>query len=195
MLTLIKKILNWFLETLLTVVMAVLVLDVVWQVIARWIINRPNSTVGEWLRNLFTACGINPTFSWTEELATYLMIWVGMLGASVALNRGSHLGIDYMVSKFSVMTRIKTEVFVFICIGLFSLVGMLIGGILLVSKTFELGQTSPAMKLPIGYVYLAVPISGFFLVIYSIELLMERIVTLRKGPDVSQAVQARATLD
>lgn len=195
MFAVIKKVLNLFLETLLTVVMAVLVLDVVWQVIARWIINRPNSAVGDWFRNGIAGLGINPTFSWTEELATYLMIWVGMLGASVALNRGSHLGIDYMVSKFSVTTRMKTEVFVFVCIGLFSLVGMLIGGILLVSKTLELGQTSPAMKLPMGFVYLAVPISGFFLVIYSGELLLARIAMLRKGPDAAQAAQARATLD
>ncbi len=195
MLAMIKKVLNLFLETLLTVVMAVLVLDVVWQVIARWIINRPNSAVGEWMRNLFSGWGVNPTFPWTEELATYLMIWVGMLGASVALNRGSHLGIDYFVSKFSVIRRLKTEAFVFFCIGMFSLFGMLIGGFLLVSKTLELGQISPAMKVPMGYVYLAVPISGFFLVIYSVELLLERISTLRKGTEVVSSAQARSTPD
>jgi TRAP-type C4-dicarboxylate transport system permease small subunit len=175
MLAMIKKGLNLFLETLLTIVMTVLVLDVVWQVLSRYVLTDPSS--------------------WTEELATYLMIWVGMLGASVALNRGSHLGIDYMVSKFSVRNRLKTEVFVFVCIGLFSLFGMFIGGILLVSRTLELGQTSPAMKVPMGYVYLAVPISGFFLVIYSVQLLLERIATLRKGPDAAQAAQVRATLD
>jgi TRAP-type C4-dicarboxylate transport system permease small subunit len=160
MLAMIKKGLNLFLETLLTIVMTVLVLDVVWQVLSRYVLTDPSS--------------------WTEELATYLMIWVGMLGASVALNRGSHLGIDYMVSKFSVRNR---------------LFGMFIGGILLVSRTLELGQTSPAMKVPMGYVYLAVPISGFFLVIYSVQLLLERIATLRKGPDAAQAAQVRATLD
>jgi TRAP-type C4-dicarboxylate transport system permease small subunit len=176
MLAMIKKVLNLFLETLLTIVMTVLVLDVVWQVLSRYVLTNPSS--------------------WTEELATYLMIWVGMLGASVALNRGSHLGIDYLVSKFSVTARLKTECFVFVCIGLFSLVGMLIGGILLVSRTFELGQTSPAMHLPMGYVYLAVPISGFFLVIYSIELFLERVATLRKGPaEVGQLAGERFTLD
>lgn len=175
MLTTIKKSLNLLLETLLTIVMTVLVLDVVWQVVSRYVLTDPSS--------------------WTEELATYLMIWVGMLGASVALNRGSHLGIDYLVSKFSVSARLKTDCFIFICIGMFSLFGMLIGGILLVSRTLELGQTSPAMKIPMGYVYLAVPISGFFLVIYSIELLLERVATLRKGPDAARAAQVRATPD
>jgi len=177
MLVTIKRVLNFCLEGLLTVVMTVLVLDVVWQVFTRWVLKNPSS--------------------WTEELATFLMIWVGMLGASVALNRGSHLGIDYAVSKLSARTRVMTEVFVFACIGLFSLFGMFVGGILFVARTFELGQTSPALKLPMGYVYLTVPISGFFLVFYSIELLVERVRTLRKGvvDEAAQAGQPRFTLD
>jgi TRAP-type C4-dicarboxylate transport system permease small subunit len=176
MLLTIKKILNFCLETLLTVVMTVLVLDVVWQVVSRYVTRRPSP--------------------WTEELATFLMMWVGMLGASVALNRGSHLGIDFVVSKFSVRGRLVTEMFTFLCIGLFSLFGMFLGGMYLVGRTLELGQTSPALKIPMGYVYLAVPISGFFLVFYSIELMVERVRSLRSAPrGVKAEAQARATLD
>jgi len=178
----IKKTLNFCLETLLTVVMTVLVLDVVWQVFTRQ------------MSKLF------PTFiqpsDWTEELATFSMMWVGMLGASVALNRGSHLGIDFVVSKFSLRTRLMTEIFTFLCIGLFSLFGMFLGGMYLVGRTLELGQMTPALKIPMGYVYLAVPISGFFLVFYSIELLAERVRSLRSAPrGVKAEAQARATLD
>ncbi|NIX00358.1 MAG: TRAP transporter small permease subunit, partial [Phycisphaerae bacterium] len=54
--------------------MGVLVIDVTWQVITRFVLKNPSS--------------------WTEELATYLLIWVGLLGAAVALHRGAHLGID-----------------------------------------------------------------------------------------------------
>lgn len=163
----IKKVFDSFLEVLLTVVMIVLVLDVVWQVFTRFVMKDPSS--------------------WTEELATFLMIWVGMLGASVALYRGAHLGIDYFVGKLSIRTRLYTELFVFICIGLFSLLVMLIGGVQLVNRTFVLGQISPAMKIKMGYVYLALPISGFFLVLYSVELLIERIAAIVKHKDV-QAV-------
>ena len=85
MLAKIKKILDRSLEVLVTTAMAVLVLDVVWQVFTRYILRNPSD--------------------WTEELATYLMIWVGMLGASVALNRGAHLGIDYFTLKLSLKKR------------------------------------------------------------------------------------------
>lgn len=191
----IVKILNSILEILLTIVMSILVLDIIWQVFARWIINNPEFKISGFLQALFVGMGINPTFPWTEELATFLMIWVGMLGASVALKRGSHLGIDYIVSKFSVRSRRITEVFTFLCIGLFSFFGMLLGGLYLVGRTFELGQTSPAMGLPMGYVYLAVPISGFFLVLYSIELVVERIRALQNPMTSTSPPGGKQTLE
>lgn len=160
MLKLVKKGLDRSLEILLTIVMTVLVFDVVWQVFTRYVMKDPST--------------------WTEELATFLMIWVGMLGASVALNRGAHLGIDYFMGKLFARTRLYTEVFVFGAIGLFSLTVMLIGGIQLVYRTLQFGQVSPAMGIRMGYVYLALPISGFFLVIYSIELMVGKIVAIVK---------------
>ena len=168
-----RKMLTRILETLLTVVMTVLVLDVVWQVFSRYVLKDPSS--------------------WTEELATFLMIWVGLLGACVALNRGAHLGIDYFVSKFSARKRLYIEIFVFACIAIFSASVMLVGGIRLARLTFRLGQVSPAMGLKMGYVYLAVPISGFFLVLYSVELLVEKIGFLVKGED-ERLVENIATL-
>ena len=55
---------------------------------------------------------------------------------------------------------------------------MVIGGIDLVTSTLKLGQVSPALGVEIGYVYLAIPISGFFLVLYSVIGLVERVVEL-----------------
>jgi TRAP-type C4-dicarboxylate transport system permease small subunit len=64
----------------------------------------------------------------------------------------------------------------------------LIGGLRLVSLTFAQGQVSPALKIPMGYVYLSVPIAGFFLTFYSIEFLVEvllKIKGLRELPDAT----------
>jgi TRAP-type C4-dicarboxylate transport system permease small subunit len=145
-----KKLLDGTLEFLVTISMGVLVIDVVWQVITRYLLKNPSS--------------------WTEELATFLMIWVGLLGAGVALNRGAHLGIDYIVSKMSQRKAMYVSLFVFTLIMLFSLLVMVIGGIQLVHRILITNQVSPALGLKMGYVYLAIPISGLFLVIYSIEL-------------------------
>jgi TRAP-type C4-dicarboxylate transport system permease small subunit len=155
-----KKLLDKTLEFLVTISMGVLVIDVVWQVITRYLLKNPSS--------------------WTEELATFLMIWVGLLGASVALNRGAHLGIDYLVSKLSRRKALCVSLFVFAVIAAFSLLVMVVGGGQLVHRTLVTNQVSPALGLKMGYVYLAIPISGFFLVIYSIELFTQMLSEILK---------------
>ncbi|MGB8227048.1 MAG: TRAP transporter small permease [Sedimentisphaerales bacterium] len=160
MLKTIKNILDRSLEVLIIVAVAVLVIDVCWQVFTRFVLKNPSTG--------------------TEELAVFMIIWVALLGSAVALNRGAHLGIDYLVGKFPVKIRLCTEIFVFLCIVLFSLCVMIIGGMDIVISTLKLGQISPALKVKVGYVYLALPISGFFLVLYSVIGLVERVVELFK---------------
>jgi TRAP-type C4-dicarboxylate transport system permease small subunit len=160
----VKKVLDRTLEVLVTVSMGVLVVDVIWQVVSRYVLRNPSS--------------------WTEELATFLMIWVGLLGASVTLNRGGHLGIDYVTAKLPVKIQVYTELVVFFCVAMFSLLVLGIGGATLVRITLTSNQVSPALGLKMGYVYLAVPISGFFLTLYSIEFFIERVAALVKGKDI-----------
>jgi TRAP-type C4-dicarboxylate transport system permease small subunit len=162
----IKKVLDSLLELLVIVVVAVLVIDVLWQVFTRFVLKDPST--------------------WSEELAVFMLIWVSLLGAAVALNRGAHLGIDYFVGKLSPRKRLCTEIFVFLCISIFSLTVMVLGGIDLVTSTLKLEQLSPALGIKVGYVYLAVPTSGFFLVLYSVIGLVERLAQLLKGEPVSQ---------
>ena len=167
----IKSVLDRSLELLVMIVVAILVLDVLWQVFTRFILNDPST--------------------WTEELAVFVLIWVSLLGAAVALNRGAHLGIDYFVSKLPPRIRTASEVFVFLCISAFSLSVMVIGGFSLVISTLELGQLSPALQIKVGYVYLAIPISGLFLTLYGLIGLTERLAQLRRGsPAVERHEQA-----
>lgn len=157
----VKNILDKTLEIVVMICVAVLVLDVLWQVFTRKVLNSPSK--------------------WTEELAIFLLIWVALLGAAVALSLGAHLGIDYFVGKFSRAKRVFTEIVVFALILIFAVYVMLYGGYDLVKSTLELGQTSPAFGIKMGYVYLAVPVSGFFMVIYSFLGMCERIKAFKNG--------------
>lgn len=150
----VKKVLDRLLEVLVMVVMAVLVLDVLWQVFTRLVLKDPST--------------------WTEELAIFMLIWVALLGAAVALGRGAHLGIDYFVGKLPPRAKLATEVLVFLSVAAFSLLVMIVGGVDLVASNLDLGQESPALRVKMGYVYLAVPISGFFLTLYAVIGLVER---------------------
>ena len=151
----VKGVLDKILETIVMLCVGLLVLDVLWQVFTRKILGNPSK--------------------WTEELAVFLLIWVALLGSAVALGRGSHLGIDYFASKLNPKFRNLTETISFFTIVLFSVYVMLYGGMDLVKSTFELGQVSPVFGLKMGYVYLAVPVSGLFMLIYSLIGLVERL--------------------
>jgi len=156
----IKSVLDRSLEFLVGLSMLVLVLDVLWGVFRRYILGHQSK--------------------WTDELATYLMIWVGLLGASVALNRRAHLGIDYFVGKMSIRTRLYTELFVFAVIALFSFLVLVYGGTVLTTRVLALNQITPALHLKMGYVYMALPISGVFLVLYSIEFFFQTLVNIAR---------------
>ena len=151
----IKKILDCCLEILVMVVVGVLVIDVLWQVFTRYVLKDPSK--------------------WTEELAIFLLVWVALLGAAVATGRGAHLGIDYFVQKLPRRSQLGAEIFAFLCIVLFAIFVMIAGGAELVRMTLHLQQKSPALGVEMGYVYLAVPISGFFMLLYGAIGLYERI--------------------
>jgi TRAP-type C4-dicarboxylate transport system permease small subunit len=73
---------------------------------------------------------------------------------------------------------------VFFCVAAFSFFVMVIGGIDLVASMLQLGQESPALRVRMGYVYLAVPISGFFLTLYAVLGLVERVARFRRADPV-----------
>jgi len=173
MLNKLKTGLDKSLEFITAVSMAALVVDVTWQVITRFILNDPSS--------------------WTEEVATYLMIWVGLLGSAVALNRRAHLGIDYFVGKLDFKKRLITESIVVICVAVFSITVLIIGGYQLVKETFELGQTAPATGVKLGYVYIAVPVAGLFLTFYSIEFLIELLLKFKQSfPETTSSSESES---
>ncbi|TWT79291.1 2,3-diketo-L-gulonate TRAP transporter small permease protein YiaM [Planctomycetes bacterium CA13] len=146
-------ILTRLLELTLILAMGFLVIDVLWGVFSRML-----ASWGMLARQS----------SWTEELARYLMIWVGLLGASLAFESRSHLGVDYFVGKFHPAGRKILKLGALLVVLLFAIGVLLIGGWQLVSRTLALKQDTPALGIPKGWVYLAVPISGVFTSLFTL---------------------------
>lgn len=152
------RMLTRLLEWLLILSMAVLTLDVLWGVLSRWL----------------AAWGILAgQASWTEELARYLMIWVGLLGGSLAFHHRAHLGVDYLVGKFHPAGQRILRFGALIVVLLFALGVLVIGGWELVTRTLALQQNTPALGIPKGWVYLCVPISGVFVVVFTLAQMVD----------------------
>ncbi len=137
------------LEFFLVVLMGTLVVDVVWQVISRFIFKDPSS--------------------FTDELATFLLIWVGLAGAAYVKGKNEHLAIDILHTKLSPKNLNRMMIFINFLVITFSVTIMVIGGSWLVYTRFVLGQLSAAMQVPIGYVYMIVPISGLLMTYYAAD--------------------------
>jgi len=153
-----RKITYWvdkFLANILIVLMSIMVLDVTWQVFTRFILRHPSS--------------------FTEELANFLLIWIGLLGASYALRTKAHLGIDVLTFHLQGMKRYIIDIIVYSCVFSFALFVMVIGGFRLVSLTYNLNQTSAALGIKMSYIYLVIPLSGVLIMFYSLVFIMSAV--------------------
>lgn len=144
----IYRIINTVIEKMLIVIFALLVIDVLWQVFARYV--------------------LNTSFSFTEEFARFALIWLSILGAAYLSGKREHLSMDFLLKKLSTAQMIKRMKIIEALMFLFALVVMVIGGGNLVYTTLYLGQVSPAMNVPLGFVYSIVPISGLLMMFYAI---------------------------
>lgn len=140
--------LNRIIEFMLVFIFALLVMDVLWQVFGRYVLNR--------------------SFSFTEEFARFALIWLAILGAAYLNGRREHLSMDYFLKKSSPEQQKKRLQVIELMMFAFALTVMVGGGGNLVFTTLYLGQISPAMHVSLGYVYAIVPISGLIIMFYSV---------------------------
>jgi len=131
----------------LVALMTVAVLNVLWQVATRFLLGDPSS--------------------FTEELARYLLIWIGVLGAGYAVGQRAHLALELLPERLEGRSLERLERVIFGCVAAFALFVMVGGGVRLVYLQFMLGQTSPTLGWPLGAVYAVVPLSGLIMLVYT----------------------------
>lgn len=111
----------------------------------------------------------SPLF-WSEELARYCFVWIVFIGAAAALKRGSHIGVDYFVKRWSkpVINKISIPVKMLIA---FFLAIVIINAIPVIRS--NMSQRSPAVGLQMGVVYLAIPIGAAIMLVYTVDELVD----------------------
>jgi TRAP-type C4-dicarboxylate transport system permease small subunit len=119
------------------------------------------------LWGVFTRYVLGAQAPWTEELARFLLIWIGLLGAAYASGQGLHLSIDLLPERLSGNRRRQLELLIRFFVLLFAVSVMVVGGCRLLYLTWALGQTSPALRLPMWMVYSVLPLSGGLVTAYA----------------------------
>ena len=105
---------------------------------------------------------------WSEELSRYLMVWATMLCSGVCLRRGSHMAVRFVHDRLPFFLRKYTSLMVYTAIMIFLAV-VFYYGLFLVDKTWS--QVSPTLRLPMGLVYISIPLGALTMMVHNLALL------------------------
>lgn len=154
-----KRLIDRFLEGVIALIFAIIVVSVVWQVYSRYVLQAP-STV-------------------TLEFSRLLFMWLALIGGAYTFGQARHLAIDVVPMMLPRRPRQLVNVLVIALIAGFALLVMVRGGLSLTLRTLASGQITPTLRLPMGYVYAAVPFSGGMILFYCGHFLLR----LWRDPD------------
>jgi C4-dicarboxylate transporter DctQ subunit len=127
---------------------------------------------------------LGESLSFSEELARYMFIWSVAMGSALALRTRSHIGVEILVERLP--RSLATPAKILACAISLVFYGMLIWyGFEMVGETMD--QESAALELPMGYVYLAVPLSAIVLFICEIKNVMDDLFVAKDNESVKGA--------
>lgn len=127
--------------------------------------------------------------AWTEESIRFLFVWATCVGAAIGVKEHIHIGIDVLVNLLPRVGKKIVAVVVQLILCCFD-VFLLRAGAMLVQKTMN--QPSPAMRLPMGYVYLAVPVLGGLGLFYSLREIVKIIREKEEKKDTFKMMEEEA---
>lgn len=142
----IRNVMNKVLSTISIAIFAAMVLIGSYQILVRYLFNKP-STV-------------------SEELLTYSFTWLALLAAAYVFGRRDHMRMGFLADKLP-EGKLKILNICIECVTiLFSLVVMVYGGAQITALSMT--QKTASLGIPMGYIYLIVPVVGVIIVIYGI---------------------------
>lgn len=120
---------------------------------------------------------VGDSLLWSEELGRYLFVWLVFLGAAHAVSTKGHLVINMITQYLPDMGQRAVE--------LIAQVLMMVFFVFLAVQGFRLSATawnqlSPAVEIPMGVVYLVIPISALLMLFNSIRVLLAASVKQRR---------------
>lgn len=127
--------------------------------------------------NVFMRFVINQSVGWADELSRFIFIWISFLGAVLAYKNDEHVGLGFVVDKIR-SPRIRR------IIGVFQQSLILLLLLFLTYYGYTASTTvmnvSPALAIPMSWVYLIVPLCGFLMCLLGVA----KLIALFSGADI-----------
>ncbi len=142
----IRKALDSLLTFLCVFIFAAMVVIGTYQIVVRYFFNSP-STV-------------------SEELLTYSFTWMALFSSALVFGKRDHMRMGFVADKLTGKKKMVLDVIIEILIFVFTMIVLLFGGVSITKLAFA--QVTASLGIPMGAVYLVIPISGVIILIYNI---------------------------
>ena len=155
-----KKLLDGYyvlLKYVLTLLIAILIIPVSMQILARYV-------------------GLIPRYIWTEELARFCFIWIIMVGSMIAMRDGDHFNVDLLPKPKTAAGKALSALFADAMSMLLAVIFIVWGWPLV---QFGLLQTSEMADLPMVFIYIAWPLTGVTWMLFLFERMWGHILQYR----------------
>ena len=137
-----NKIIDWVENIMVVLLMLVATVVAIVQVVARYVFNN--------------------SLYWSEELILYSLIAMSFLAASMGVRYTAHISVE-MLYAFAGPRLTRVLKYVAATLGVIFAATLVYYGGRLFINTSNMGQLSPAMQIPVAYIYLTIPVAGSFI--------------------------------
>ncbi len=122
------------------------------------------------------------SIDWAEESARYMMIWLVFLGISAAAKKNAHFAVGAIFMVTPVKVHIPIRAFILIMVLVFTVTATALG-FKYSTNLYNMGQTSPALSIPMWVMYGAIPVGCCLMAIRSIQYFVDQLIESRRNPD------------
>lgn len=152
----IRKVINTVIKIACILLFGFMVIIGTYQILVRYIFNNP-STI-------------------SEELLTYSFTWLSLFAAAYVFGKREHMRMGFLADKLNKKRLTILNAIIEIIIIAFALIVMVYGGVSITSLSMT--QKTASLGIPMGYIYIVLPITGIIITLYGI---LNIIGLIRKG--------------
>lgn len=154
-----RNAINKAVEVFSVLLVAVMVLLVLWQVIARYLLNNPST--------------------FTEALTRYLFVWLVLVSATYAFGGRDHMCISVLNARLKGSAKAAVNILIELLTILFAACVMTFGGSVI--ARMQMVSMDSSLHIPMGIVYSIIPICGVLTVFYCLCNIADELGRVKEG--------------
>jgi TRAP-type C4-dicarboxylate transport system permease small subunit len=151
------------LQILLTALLALMIIPVTLQIFSRFF-------------------EFSPRYIWTEEAARFCLIWLIMLGATIAVRDGTHFDVDVLPDPTTAKSKAVGHLVVHVAIALVALIFIVFGWPF---ALFGWQQSSEMTGINMLWIHAAWPVAGICWFLFMLEKIVDDLKQYREVHDGS----------